>query len=152
MKIIKLGSRPFIALGIVFGLFLLLPLYFGLVLGKWTDSAKMGCSIIVLGSIIISPIALVRVEVDEHVICLRKYGMFKKQVRFDMISHSYTNVLGEKDWPLSLTIVGKDGKEKLMTINLKVFQKEDVSWLLSLAKLKVIKDGYRTSGPTRTER
>jgi hypothetical protein len=149
MKIIKPGSRPFIALGIVFGLILLLPLYLGLGLGKWADSAKMGGSIIVLGSIIIGPIALVRVEVDEHEICLRKYGVFKKQVRFDMISHSYTNILGEKDWPLSVTLVGKDGKEELMTINLKVFQKEDVSWLLSNTKLKVLKEGYRASSPTR---
>jgi hypothetical protein len=138
MKILKPGPRLFIALSIIFGLLLLLPLYLGLASGKWIDSAKMGGSIIALSVIVLGPIALVRVEVDEHEIRLRKYGVFKKRARFDLISHTYANVLAEKEWPLSLTIIGKDGNKEMMTINLKVLRKEDVSWLLSFTKLKII--------------
>jgi hypothetical protein len=121
----------------MFGLILLLPLYLGITTGKWSDSGKMAGSIIVLAAIVLGSIALVRVEVDEDEIRLRKYGVIHRRVRFDTIGHTYTSALAEKDWPVSLTIVGQDGRKELMSIKLKVFGKEDVAWLLALPKLKV---------------
>jgi len=61
----------------------------------------------------------------------------RKRARFTEVGHSSASVLAERDWPLSLTVVGKDGKRELMSINLKLLRKKDVAWLLALPELKV---------------
>ena len=137
MKTLRPGPRPFIALGTMFSLMLLAALYLGISSGKWADSGKLAGFVLVLAVVALGPIAFMRIEVDEGEIRLKKFGFIRKRARFGEIGRSFATVLAEKDWPLSLTIVRKDGMSELMSINLKNLRKKDVSWLLALPELKV---------------
>ncbi len=90
-----------------------------------------------LPAILFTPIAFVRVEVDEAEIRLKNFGFVQKRSIFEDIGRSFVSVLAEKDWPASLTIVGKSGREKLMTVRTKLLRKEDVDWLLARPELKI---------------
>lgn len=137
MKTLGPGPRPFIALGTTFGLMLLGSLYLGISTRKWAEAGKIAGLFLAIATIALGPIAFMRVEVDEGEIRLKKFGLIRKRVRFAEIGHSFASVLVEKDWPLSLTILGKDGANELMSINLKLLRKKDVAWLLALPELKV---------------
>lgn len=103
----------------------------------WSDAAKDATWAFALPIIALGPIALVRVEVDAHEIRYQNFGIVWKRAQFDDIGRSFANVLGEKDWPVSLTLIAKDGKTELMVIRLKMLRKQDVDWLLSLPQLKL---------------
>ncbi len=137
MKTLRPGPRPFVALGAIFGLMLLAPVYIGVGTGKWTDAGKIAAFVLAVALMVIGPTASLRVEVDGGEIRLKKYGIIRKRVSFTEIGFSIATVLAERDWPLSLTIVGKDQESELMSINLKVLRKKDVAWLLALPELKV---------------
>jgi hypothetical protein len=137
MKTLKPGSRPFIALGTICGLLFLVPLYLGFGTGKWTDAGKMAGTTLIILAFLLGPIVFARLEIDEEEIRLWNLGRLRKRVRFEEIGHSSMRILGEKDWPVSLTIVGKDGESELMSVGLKIFRKEDVVWLLALPELKI---------------
>jgi hypothetical protein len=136
MKMLKPGLRPFVAIGTIFGLLLLLPLIIGLKTGNWGEASKMMAGFVLLPAAILIPIAFTRLEVDEEKMCLR--GIVScKYVRFDDIGWSVISVLAERDRPLSLTVFGRDMSSELITIRLKIFPKEDVAWLVALPRLKV---------------
>lgn len=147
MKTLKPGPRPFFAFGTICVLMFLMPLYLGFSSGKWTDAGKMAGCLLILPVLMLGPIVSVRVEVDEEEIRLLNFGRIRKRVRFQAIGYSYASVLAEKDWPVSLKIMAEDidGKEEdedsvtteLMSVGLKIFRKEDVTWLLSLPQLKI---------------
>ncbi len=137
MKTLKPGPRPFIALGTMFGLMFLMPLYVGINTGKWAAAGKMAGGILALAAFVLGPLAFTLVEVDDEEIRLKKFGLIWKRARFEDIGWSISSALAEKDWPLDLTIIGQDGESTLMSIRLKCFRKEDVAWLLTLSKLKI---------------
>lgn len=105
-----------------------------------------GC-LIVLPALMFGAIASFRLEVDEDEIRLKNFGFIRKRVRFQEIGYSYASVLGEKDWPVSLKIIGRaeegvsegddSDEHELMTVGLKILRKDDVTWLLSLPQLKI---------------
>jgi hypothetical protein len=138
MKTLKPGPRPFIALSVICFLMFLLPLFLGIVKGKWEDAGKMAGCLLILPVLFFGPIVFFRIEVDDEEICLRNFGKIQKRVRFADINYSLSNTLAEKDWPVSLTSFGNEGEE-LMTLGLKVLRKEDVTWLIQLPQLKIQK-------------
>ena len=136
MRTLKPGPRPFIAMGTMYAVLCLLPLGAGIHTGKWIDAGKMAGVFLILPVIMFGPIVGIRIEIDDTEIQLRNFGGVKKRARFDEIDFSIPRVLAEKDWPVSLTIVGGDDQREMMVINMKLLKKEDVAWLLALPPLK----------------
>ncbi len=133
MKTLRPGPRPFYALGTMSVLLLLFLVFAGFKTGDWRP-AGYG---LLLPALLLGPIAFVRVEVDATEIRLRNFGVVRKRARFEDIGRSFPNVLAEKDWPVSLTIIGKDGETVLLTVRTKILRKEDVAWLLARPELKI---------------
>jgi len=87
--------------------------------------------------LLLGPLVFFRIELDEDELRICNFGRVRQRARFEDLGHSFCSFLAEKDWPTTLTLVGKDGESVLMTIGLKVLRKEDVTWLLSLPHLKI---------------
>jgi len=136
MRTLKPGPRPFVAMGTMCSVLCLLPLAVGIHTGKWIDAGKMAGAFLILPVIMFGPIVGIRIEIDDTEIRLRNFGGVKQRARFDDIDFSIPKVLAEKDWPVSLTIVGGDDQREMMVINMKLLKKEDVAWLLALPPLK----------------
>jgi hypothetical protein len=133
MKTLRPGPRPFYALGGMSALLLLFLVFGSFTTGDW----KLAGYGLLFPVLVLAPLALIRVEVDTTEIRLRNLGVVWKRARFEDIGRSFANVLAEEDWPVSLTIIGKDGQTVLMTVRTKMLRKEDVGWLLARPELKV---------------
>ena len=133
MRTLRPGPRPFYALGTMSVLLLLFLVLASFKTGDWTLAAYG----LLFPVLVLAPLAFVRVEIDATEIRLRNFGVVWKRARYADIGRSFANVLAEKDWPVSLTIIGKDGKSVLMTVRTKMLRKEDVGWLLARPELKV---------------
>ncbi len=133
MKTLRPGPRPFYALGGMSALLLLFLAFVSLKTGDW----RLAVYGLLFPMLVLTPIAFVRVEVDATEIRLRNFGVVWRRARFEDIGRSFPNVLAEEDWPVSLTIIGKDGQTVLMTVRTKILRREDVGWLLTRPELKV---------------
>lgn len=139
MKILKPGPRPFWVLGTICVLIFFVPLSVGFKSGNWREAVKGAAFTLILPVIVLGPIAFARVEVDTHEIRVRNFGFVRKRARFDEISQSFVSVLAEKEWPVSVTLLAKDGESELMTLGLKMLRKPDVDWLLALPQLNIVR-------------
>ena len=80
----------------------------------------------------------IRVTVSELGLNIRKWYVINNFIRFDDIRRSNIQVLGERSWPLMVTIYGSDSAKPLARIGLKAIRQEDANWLCSLPQLKAV--------------
>ena len=145
-RILKPGTRPFIAFSVMFGILLCLPLTLGILKGMWLDAAKMAaCLLAVYGFICISVMGNRVFFLPDSIVFCSAF-IWKKSVLFKDIEVSIPFVLAEAEHPVSVTVFADSGERtkenkivlvSLLEIPLKIFSQEDVAWLLSRSELKV---------------
>lgn len=137
IRTIKPGPRPFVAVGIVFGL-MLFALATAALAGpaKPSELLKAGGFLLALYAAISLSIWRPRLVVSAHSIALQPAFGRSKEVRVHDISGSVAEVLAEPDHPVALHIFGAGTRTPLMSLPLKPYRKEDVSWLLQLPGLR----------------
>jgi hypothetical protein len=135
LKTIRPGPRPFVVFGIISLVICGFVLSASLKNGDWHDIIWA----LLFPALCFAPFAFSTLEYDQTEIRLKNYGIVWKRARFEDIGLSRAQTLAEKDWPLSITIFGKEDDRVLMTVRLKIWSKSDVTWLLARPELKLQK-------------
>ncbi len=138
-RTLRAGPRPFVALGTIFGL-LLMMLLVGRLRGTMTmgEFAKPALFVAALFGAIGWNIWQTRILVDEDRIAFIPAIGFRKEVLFADIKRSVSLSLAEPEHPLSLSIYGADDRLPMLEFGLKPYRRGDVTWLLGLKELRVL--------------
>lgn len=137
-RTLKASTRPAIALGIMFGSLsaLCVSLYFARDSHDLTQLEPAGIFVGIY-ALTMALIYSVRVSVSDKGLMIRRWYVTTQEIPFSEIAHSDAKYLGERDWPVSLTIHRNDHLAAV-TLGMKSVRKEDASWLCSLPQLKVV--------------
>ena len=133
---LKLSRRPFIALGIVFGIVELCVFYGYIQSGFRPDFLLRLTFPILLYIAVMISICGTRIHVSSTGISVTTLFVSKRFISFGEIDHSTVQVLVEPDHPIWISIYGINRK-KLIKFGLKSFDPKDVSWFCSLPEMKV---------------
>ena len=137
-RTLRISSRPFIVFAIIFGSLTLLTL---------TDYIRGDFALNLLAPVFMFPcmyvalmgiICSTRVQVSNEGVIIVSWYFLRRYISFKDVDHSKVQILGEKDWPVSITIYGFHNKIPLATVGLKAMRKEDAEWLCSLPSLKPV--------------
>ena len=88
MKIITPGRRPFVALGILFGILAILSLFIGFSAHDWLEAGKAELFVLGLACFVFGSFMFTTIEVDEASIRLKNFGFLRSEARFSDITHS----------------------------------------------------------------
>jgi hypothetical protein len=78
-----------------------------------------------------------RIVVSDYSIALQPAWGSVREVRFQDITVSVTEVLAEPEHPAALNIYGSNKQSPVLSLRLKPYRQQEVSWLLHLPALKV---------------
>jgi len=136
-RILKPGTRPYIALGILFGALALFLMCVGIRAGDIIGAAKIATAIIAMYGVLCLWFAGQRIIVGDDYIAFKKiFGRSARGIYFKDITKSHTHRLAEQYHPIFLEIYTGDSKRPALGIPLKPFKLGDVKWLLSMPELK----------------
>ena len=135
-RTLKVSSRPFVALGIMCGSICGLFVY-GSLRNPQSNLLQAAASVAALYVLIMVSLFRFRVTVTDESIVIRRLLIFVQRVRFADIDHSDVQFLGERDWPLSITI-HSGHRQPVISLGLKVIRQKDAIWLCSLPQLKCV--------------
>jgi hypothetical protein len=116
---------------------IILPLLIGFRTGRWGDAGQFALVFLGIGAAFCLFVSGNRIVVTDDYLDYRVSFIPKGRVYFQNVVASVPVTLAERDWPLSLTIFGRDPDRPEMVLLLKPWHKADVDWLLSLPQLKV---------------
>jgi hypothetical protein len=140
-RTLKPGPRPFVALGVVFGV-LLCVLIAAALRGSADPSEvfKGAGFVLLLYGIISLNIWRTRIVVSDYSIGLQPAWGSVREVRFQDITVSVAEVLAEPEHPVALNIYGSNKQWPVLSLRLKPYRQQEVSWLLQLPALKVARE------------
>lgn len=139
-RTIRAGPRPFIALGIVFGIIIAGILFMNMTgPAHHSDFAIIGVFLSIYAGLSIG-IWKTHLVVNEQSIILRPALGRETRILFEDIRESIPFVVAEPQHPVTLHIIGQKSSAPVLSIRLKPYREEDVAWLLQLPGLKVKRD------------
>ncbi len=136
-RTLRMSSRPFIALGIMFGVLSLFLLYGFLHTGRRAEGFQAAGIMVGSYVLIMALICAVRVRVSDDGILVRRFFVSTQTIQFDDISHSDVQFMAERNWPLAVTIHSRH-RQPAIRLGLKAMRQEDAAWLCSLPQLKCV--------------
>ncbi len=136
-KILHTAPRPYIAIGIVFGVLGLVGIAPMFVAEKPLDAIKASCCMLVLYGIVCLIISGQKIIVGNDFIAFKSLGKSASAVNFKDISRSVRHILAERNHPVNLDIYTLGHQQHALRIPLKPFRQPDVAWLLSIPELKI---------------
>lgn len=136
-RVLRPGPRPFIALGILFGMITVLLVGVGLAHGRVLQAWEPIVAFPVLYAVLAAGFLRARIVVGGDALAWRPpFGLLEQSVAFSRVTGSIASILAEPEHPVTLEIfTGKAAPA--LTLRLKLFRQNDVAWLLSLPQLKV---------------
>ncbi len=136
-RVLRPGPRPFIALGILFGVITVLLLGVALAHGRGLQTLEGIVAIPVIYAVLTAGVLRARIVVSDDALAWRPpFGLLEESVAFSGVTVSNALVLAEAEHPVTLEIFA-EGKVPALTLRLKLFRQKDVAWLISLPQLKV---------------
>ncbi len=136
VRIIKPGSRPIVAFGVMFGIIFVLPILIA-VQGNWSVAVQIA-GILILGYALLGAYALrQRILVSDDSIAFRTPLGRELRIPFSEIDISIAPVVAEPGHPVALEIYRNRNERPALKIPLKSFRHADVNWLLDLPQLKL---------------
>ncbi len=136
-RVLRPGPRPFIALGILFGVITVLLLGVALAHGRILQTFDAIVAVPVLYAVLAAGLLRARIVVSDDALAWRPpFGLLERSVAFSRVKVSNASVLAEPEHPVTLEIFA-GGRVPALTLRLKLFRQNDVAWLISLPQLKV---------------
>ncbi len=141
-RTLKPGPRPFVALGVVFGAMIgvLIVAALGSPVDDAAETLKSAGFVVLLYGIISFNIWRTRIVVSDYSISLQRAWVRVREVRFKDITVSVAEVLAEPQHPVALNIYGSNKQWPVLSLRLKPYRQQDVSWLLQLPELKMARE------------
>ena len=127
-------------LGITLGMLLSIGVAAALKSAKPMEVLELAGVVLLLYGIIFFNIWRTRIMIGDHSISFQPAWGSLREVQFKDIARSVAVVLTEPQHPLALQIYGSDQQCPILSLRLKPYRREDVSWLLQLPALKVMRD------------
>jgi hypothetical protein len=112
-------------------------LLIGIRTGRWSDAGQLALVFLGIGAAFSLAVSGNHIVVTDDYLDYRVCFVPKGRVYFQDVTTSVPVTLAERDWPLSLSIYGRDESRPEMVLLMKPWHKSDVNWLLSLPQLKV---------------
>ena len=138
-RILRPAPRPYVALGIVFGVVGLIAIVPIVVADKPLEAMKAASCMLVLYGLICLIISGQKIIVGNDYIAFKSLGKSASAVYFNDISRSVRHILAERQHPLNLDVYTHGHQMHALRIPLKPFRQPDVAWLLSIPEMKVQK-------------
>jgi hypothetical protein len=135
-RTLKPGSRPFIVLGIIFSILLLLAVSLAISRGRWIDAAEMAACILAFYALLCFAVGWSRIIVTDDRLRFRPAFGMSRDICFRDIATSVPQILLEPDHPVALQVFSANTGEPV-EIPLKAFRQKDIAWLLQLPQLRV---------------
>ena len=136
-RVLRPGPRPFIAIGILFGVITLLLLGVALAHGRGLQMFEGIVAVPLLYAVLAAGALRARIVISDDALAWRPpFGLLEQSVALSRITVSVASVLAEPEHPVMLEIFA-GGRVPALTLRLKLFRQNDVAWLISLPQLKV---------------
>ena len=137
-RTLRYSARPFIALGALYGVFVLLTLSLYWLGERRIEQLQPAGVLVGLYVATMAMICSVRITVSgDGLVIRRSWFLSRQSIRFEDVDHSIAQCLAERDWPVMLTIHARGRRQPLARVGLKAIRKDDAAWLCSLPQLKV---------------
>lgn len=136
-RILKPCPRPYVALGIVFGVVTILAVLPLLRAGKPLQAIQAGGATLGVYGAVALVIARQRIVIKSDSLCFQEVFKPTNQVLFSEISKSVKRTLAEPEHPVALDVYTHNPRKPALRLRLKSFRQVDVAWLISVPELKV---------------